>query len=418
MTSKSENPDSTRMDRAQLAARRQEGLRLLAQGLSAYAVARLLGVSDKAARIWKRQLADPLGDQDSARRDQALALLRQGLPIYKVARQLHINASLISLWRRALVPVLPRPPRRRARQRDSVRLRARQTEADRLLRGGASRRAVCQALQISATTLLRWKRQLGLRTARTRHPQRDEAERLMREGLSAPKTAARLGLTPRLAYTWRAELRLPRRVHPQRAVAEALLRQGLGVRAIGGQLGVRAERVRLWAGRLGVQPPLEPRRGSGIRHPQRDAAEELLRGGARMSEVSRQLGISVPTVTRWRNALGLTARRGPGPEHPRRAEAEQLLREGLYPIDIAESLKLPAPLLERWRKALGLPRLRHKSRRRCFAERMLREGRSLLFASRGARVPISEVVRWRRQMRALGLLPGPVEADRAAPLLP
>lgn len=174
------------------------------------------------------------------------------------------------------------------------------------------------------------------------------------------KTGASLGLVKEV----RQALGLARR-HPARDQAEALLRQGLPIARVASLTGVSKTSVGLWRRELRLPSPRATPAGEKAGDLKAascpEEAAEMLRQGATNEAVFQAFGVKRETVARWRAELGL-----PHWEYldPRRALGESLLRQGKTNEAVASAVDVAPVTVARWRRELGLPPARWRVHRR------------------------------------------------------
>lgn len=145
----------------------------------------------------------------------------------------------------------------------------------------------------------------------------------------------------------------------RRARGEGLLREGKSDVEVAGMLGVSVCSVWKWRNRLGLPSTNALRRQRG---------EALLRLGWRDGAVAADVGADPKTIGLWRRRLGLSPARqpavpapiaapGPGPLRAGqrwRPQAERLLLDGLAAREVARRLGVEVREVRRWRRQLGI----------------------------------------------------------------
>lgn len=204
----------------------------------------------------------------------------------------------------------------RASQGDKPRFIAhpKREEAQRMLREGVDPREVTSKLNLHWRLVRQWAIDVGQAPEDQRGParaRRERAESLLRAGRRPKEVAAESGASLSAVRGWARQLGLPplqgrRPAHPGRIQAEGMLREGMSVRDVAAAVGALVDTVYHWKRQMEWvsptdTPPIDPRE----RHPQRDAAEEMLRAGDSTRKVAAALGIGRSTAWDWRRQLGL-----------------------------------------------------------------------------------------------------------------
>jgi transposase len=178
---------------------------------------------------------------------------------------------------------------------------------------GKNNREIASALGIRVELVRRWRPMAAIPQP---GPDRALGERLLREGKSRREVMLLTGASQGTVTQWRKALGLSQRVHPARERAMALLRQGLSCAAVHRATGVTIVTISLW--RAELRGTASRRSAPSRSDPRRALVDAMLHAGKNNAEIAAAVGVSRPTVARWRRELGLLYR------HPRSAPTERL----------------------------------------------------------------------------------------------
>jgi transposase-like protein len=223
-----------------------------------------------------------------------------------------------------------------------------------LLRHGVPPEQVSRYLQVSMGALRFWARLDGLdpeldvpRWKRRSDPVALAALRLRQRGMSKQKVARTLGCdVGRVDDLGRKaegllkgdQPRLQRARHPRRDKGERMIREGLRNCEIARYCAVHESTVAQWRSALGIHPVEQ----------QKEAAIEMIRGGAWPFQVARELNISLVTVYLWMRQHGIR----PESISRRRRTMEELCLSGWTDDDVAWFCDEPADKVARLRRHL------------------------------------------------------------------
>ena len=281
------------------------------------------------------------------------ALHAEGLWDNEIARRMRISAPTVKRWRKAL-GLSQNAFDRTSRIWDPVYVdggRARE-----LYDAGLSDWDIGLELGVDVGQVLRWRRGEGLTP---NHPNNlaagleDELRVRYEKGLNDYDVANELGISPETVRQWRLRegLRANSHVRIDEKRALEMYQNGASDKAIARALGATSVGVQGWRRRNGLPPNF--RHKPVPKDYDWTNVDAQIRDGVPDSEVAQASGLSTYAVAQRRYDLGLKLPRG-GKRKLCPDEAAQFHKAGLSDEKIAQKLHVTVGTVRRWRQKMGL----------------------------------------------------------------
>lgn len=340
--------------------------RLVADGRTSQEIADAFGVSLSTFAGWKRHygLTQPrkkaLINQPGAI-DMFERMLANGKTIGECAANFGVPIHTIESWIFTGQPDEPSPGgQERECSEDGLGIKddATREKLKKLIDAGKSDAECAAEFGVSRQSIGNWRRRWGMTRVRQVHDPKVKAklEQLLRAGKTVDECAEVFEVSRGTIDAWKKRwgMSVPNAIREpgMRERLKALVDKGRTNEECAVELGVSETTISAWKKRWGMSVP------KAIREPgMRERLEALVAEGKTNAECAERLGVSLNTLIKWKRRWGLVKSKSKPTvvADPRvRERLAELLVEGKTGADCAAIIGVSEPTISRWRHKWGL----------------------------------------------------------------